>query len=367
MRYNALLGGGIVENRYQVLMIGLRGYELTPEEEQYLNNYSPGGVIFFGRNIRDVNQIAELSASIYELCDVPPLIGIDQEGGLVDRLRPLLTSTLSAEELAGNASLEQIERYGEITGHMLTTLGMNMNFAPVVDIRFSNADNALPRRYWGATPEQVVANASAILDGQDRTGVISCLKHFPGLGRTTEDSHFTLPRNDAGLEELRTVDIEPYVHLAGRVPFVMIAHCHFTAFDPDVVRPSSISPPVYDYLRNELGYTNAVVTDDLSMAGIDDGKTCDYLVSGPLGAGADLLPFCNNFDCIDRCFDLLDQAIKEKHVSEDRVEEAAGRILAVKSRIMQTYFPDQRIHERFTELRNRMKQLRLEVMTYDHP
>lgn len=344
-------------------MIGLHGYELTPKEEDFLSNYSPGGVIFFGRNIRDIRQVAELSASIYELCDSPPLIGIDQEGGLVDRLRPLLTSTLSAEELSQNASLKQIERYGNITGQMLETLGMNFNFAPVVDIRFSNADNALPRRYWGTSPEKVIENAAAFLDGQDRTSVIGCLKHFPGLGRTTEDSHFTLPRNEASLDELREVDVVPYVHLANRVPFVMIAHCHFTAFDPDSVRPSSVSPPVYDFLRNELGYTNAVVTDDLSMAGIDAGTTCDYLVTGPLNAGADLLPFCNNFDCIDRCFDLLDEAIENGEVPTERVEEAADRILAIKSGIMQKYSPGTRVTERFIELRDEMKQLRLEVMT----
>jgi beta-N-acetylhexosaminidase len=342
-------------------MIGLKGSELTREETEILKRYSPGGVILFSRNIREARQVAELCESIYEVCEIKPFIGVDQEGGLVDRFRPLLTLTPAATEIYDKGNPESALLYGQYTGKLLSMLGLNLNFAPVVDLHISDADNALRQRYWGSTAEEVISFAGAYLDGLSQSGVLGCLKHFPGLGRTVDDSHYTLPVNSADLQTLKDYDLKPYVELMNKVEMIMVAHCHFPAFDPDKNVPASTSSNVYRFLRDQIGFRGIAITDDLGMAGISTQLNCKDLVTKPLQAGADFLPFCNDFECITRCFDYLDQSIEESAVSPEGIQASADRILAAKNNIAADFAVDDTLLQEFEELKGEMSALTEEV------
>jgi beta-N-acetylhexosaminidase len=335
-------------------MIGLKGSELTSGEADLLRKHSPGGVILFGRNIRETRQVAELCESVYEACEIKPFIGVDQEGGLVDRFRPLLTLTPAATDIYKRGNPESALTYGQYTGRLLSMLGLNLNFAPVVDLHTSDADNALRQRYWGSTAEDVTSFAGAYLDGLSQSGVLGCLKHFPGLGRTVEDSHYTMPVNNADLQTLEDYDLKPFIELLNKVQMIMIAHCHFPAFDPGNKVPASTSSNVYRFLREQIGFRGVAITDDLGMAGISTMLDCSDLVKKPLQAGADFLPFCNDFECIANCFDYLDQAIEEGAVPLNDVEASANRILAAKNHIPGEFTVDESVTADFEELKGDM-------------
>lgn len=351
-----------MDSLYQILMVGLKGYELTPEEEVLFAERSPGSVILFSRNIRTVQQVAELCAALHEICEVPPLIAIDQEGGLVDRLRPFLPVTISAEELASNATLDQIRDYGRLSGAILATLGIDINLAPVLDLQYNDHDNALRTRYLGRTAEEVTARARAYLEGLNSTGVRGCLKHYPGLGHTMVDSHFVLPTNESDLDTLRAHDLQPYHELREMAPLVMVAHCHYPALDGPSPVPASLAPSAYRMLREEIGFTGVAMTDDLGMAAVGREYSLDAMIRLGLRAGADMLPFCNDLDAIRAAFDVLESVRSEGLVPEARIGEAVNRVLAIKEN-RQRFKASPHLAEQFETEKERLVRLRLEVVT----
>jgi beta-N-acetylhexosaminidase len=351
-----------MDSLYQILMVGIKGYELTPEEELRFSERCPGSVILFSRNIRTVQQVSELCASLREICETPPLIAIDQEGGLVDRLRPFLPVTISAEELAAQADLDQIREYGRLSGAILATLGIDINLAPVLDLKLNDHDNALRTRYLGATAEEVIQRAGAYLDGLNSTGVRGCLKHYPGLGHTLVDSHFVLPTNESDLETLRANDLAPYRALRDQAPLVMVAHCHYPALDGPRPVPASLAPAAYRLLRGEIGFTGVAMTDDLGMAAVGREYSLDAMIRLGLRAGADMLPLCNDFDAINASFDVLESVRSEGLVAKERIDEAVARVLASK-RDQPAFETSARTVELFEEYKEELVRLRLEVVT----
>ena len=346
---------------FQTLIIGLRGHELTPEEERLLSRRCPGGVILFGRNVESPEQVAELCAAVYRLCERRPLIAIDQEGGSVDRLRKLLSATVSPAELAKRGDPGIIRRFGHITGELLAALGVNLNLAPVVDLRTVNADNALRGRCWGSGAEEVAERASAFLGGLDEAGVRGCIKHFPGLGRAAVDSHHELPVVSAPLGELLGSDVQPYFGLAARAAAVMVAHCRYADIDGDNGPPASLSPRVYGLLREKVGFAGVAITDDLGMGALDGYETIAERITLALNAGADMLPICSNTQQVAEAFDSLERIARERLVPTRRLREAAGRVLAAKENFSDGFEPDARLAARFAGLDEKLVRLRREL------
>src|ERR687890_2594524 len=177
----------------RLLFVGLPATKLDRHWREFLREVRPGGVILFGRNVESAEQVSMLAAQIRDAAGREVLIGVDQEGGLVDRFRDACEPMPSAKAVRNAGRADLAERFGSLTARALRLMGFNINFAPVLDLSGDNEDNGLRARTFGVTPELVSLLGGAYLDGLQAGKVIGCGKHFPGLGGSKVDSHRRLP------------------------------------------------------------------------------------------------------------------------------------------------------------------------------
>ncbi|MCA1605308.1 MAG: hypothetical protein LC775_07530, partial [Acidobacteria bacterium] len=203
----------------QFFYIGLPGTELDVETRALIEEVKPGGIIIFGRNVASPQQLRTLIDGVRELLPVEPLVGIDQEGGLVDRLRKIFTPMPAARTIRQHGDLAASRALGRITGEVLRMLGFNMNFAPVMSIMTDERDllsNGLYSRSFGRSPGEVLGYTTVYLRGLQETGIIGCLKHFPGIGAGEVDSHEQMPLVKLSHDDLIAQDLAPYIELFQR-------------------------------------------------------------------------------------------------------------------------------------------------------
>ncbi|HEX3248179.1 MAG TPA: glycoside hydrolase family 3 N-terminal domain-containing protein, partial [Pyrinomonadaceae bacterium] len=215
----------------QFLFIGLPGTELDAESRALVEYVQPGGVIIFGRNVAGPEQLRALLDSVREVVPTPPLFGIDQEGGLVDRLRRIFTPMPSARTIRQHGDLAAARTLGRITGEVLRMLGFNINFAPVMSIMTEDRDllsNGLYSRSFGRSPGEVLGYTTVYMRGLQGAGMLGCLKHFPGIGSGEVDSHEEMPVVRLSHDDLIAQDLAPYIELFqrrdDRVRCVMVSH-----------------------------------------------------------------------------------------------------------------------------------------------
>ena len=243
------------------------GLPAEPEEAEALKlyeKYPPGMVILFAHNIRSGSQVRALCRTIHDLPG-NPLIVIDQEGGRVNRLKGLFGDLPGAAEY-GSRPLKKIEALAREWGACLADLGVDADFAPVADVGPAAAGTGLEGRTLGDTPEEVIPRARAFIRGLHLGGVYSCIKHFPGLGASTLDSHQHLPRMDLGLRRMQR-HLRPFRALKSDAPMVMVAHGVYPALDASET-PSSLSRPVISLLNRRPAYRGLIVSDDLEMGAL---------------------------------------------------------------------------------------------------
>src|SRR5215216_1513862 len=266
----------------QFLFIGLPGTELDAETRELVEEIQPGGVIIFGRNVAGAEQLRTLLVGVREIVRTPPLVGIDQEGGLVDRLRRIFTPMPAARTIRQHGDLAAARALGRITGEVLGLLGFNMNFAPVMSIMTDERDllsNGLYSRSYGRSPGEVLGYTMVYLRALQGAGCLGCLKHFPGIGAGEVDSHEEMPLVHLSHDDLIAQDLAPYIELFqredDRVRAVMVSHGGFPNIDirqgvaGGRVEPASLNHSIVTkLLRDELGYQHLVVTDDLEMGAI---------------------------------------------------------------------------------------------------
>jgi beta-N-acetylhexosaminidase len=281
----------------QHLFIGIPGRDLTSETRQWLAEVRPGGVILFARNVDNARQLRDLTRQLREFT---PLIGIDQENNRVNRLREIVGELPALARLKATGGARA---FGRQVGQSLRDLGINLDFAPVLDLELGDAavDNALRDRCWGRTAAEVTRHAGEFLAGLREAGVCACGKHFPGLGGARHDSHEELPTIDRSRDELWAEDIAPYRELP--LPAIMVSHAHYPAFD---FGPASLSREIITtLLRRQLGYTGVVMTDDLEMRAIRDFHGA---VRAAISAGADMLLVCHTPARILAAYEILARA-----------------------------------------------------------
>src|SRR5918997_3809540 len=266
----------------QLLYIGLPGTEYDAETRELVEYVRPGGVIVFGRNVATAPQLRGLLDAARSSSEVEPLLGIDQEGGLVDRLRRICTPMPAARSIRQHGDLAAARSLGRITGEVLRLLGFNMNFAPVLSIMTEDRDllsNGLYSRSFGRSPGEVLGYTMVYLRGLQKTGCLGCAKHFPGIGAGEVDSHDEMPIIQLSHDDLIAQDLAPYIELFQRedniVRAVMVSHGGFPKVDlrrgvaGGRLIPASINHQIVTHLlREELGYDGLVVTDDLEMGAI---------------------------------------------------------------------------------------------------
>ncbi len=280
-----------------LLVLGIAGPELTPEETVRFRNLQPAGYILFTRNIVSAKQTRQLTDELRALSVEMPIIAIDQEGGRVTRTREIAPVAPAAPALAAHHNMQRIAEAGAFTGDLLRLLGCNLNFAPVLDLdHFPETQNALRGRCWGRDPQRVIDYAGQWNRFLRKRSVASCAKHFPAGGRAQSDPHHDLPTSAATLAELLREDVIPYTALMPELDAIMLGHVDFPNIDPEF--PASLSPRmIRGFLRDQLGFDrHLVLTDDLDMGAITQRYGRGQDVKFAIAAGNDLALICHRTD-----------------------------------------------------------------------
>lgn len=345
MPLESLLSLSIEQHVGQFFYIGLPGTELDSEARELIQEVQPGGVIIFGRNVQGPQQLRDLLDGVRELLPTDPLLGVDQEGGLVDRLRKISTPMPSARTIREHGDLAGARALGRITGEALRLLGFNMNFAPVMSIMTDERDllsNGLYSRSFGRSPGEVLGYTTVYLRGLQETGIVGCLKHFPGIGAGEVDSHEQMPMVSLTHDDLMAQDLAPYIELFqrkdDRVRCVMVSHGGFPNIDiikgvtGGLLEPASLSRNIVtNLLRGELGYQHLVVTDDLEMGAIAKHCEIEAAVVRAFLAGNDMMLICAHPEIIRRGYHSLLAVARDGKLPKDRLRASLKRVAAIKS------------------------------------
>ena len=324
----------------QLLMVGFQGTELSSEFIDWLQEFCPGGVILFSRNLVNPEQVVRLTNSLQEHAPNPPLlIAIDQEGGPVSRLPQGFTIFPSAASVAACQSPDVAYGVAEVTAKELRAVGINMNMAPVLDINSNPANPIIGNRAYGELPQQVCTFGVATMQGFQDNGVIPCGKHFPGHGDTMTDSHKVLPVVNTDRARLEAIELVPFRHAIQQgIPTLMTAHVHYPALDADA--PATLSHPILtDLLRNELGFQGVTLTDDMEMRAILDHGTIGEASVRSLQAGSDMVLICHQQERQTEAILAIELAIDREDLSMDDLWASVERIAALKKTHLSTFKP----------------------------
>lgn len=271
---------------YRKFILGTGGVENRKYLEEALKR-GLGGVIFFTRDIDSREQFKDLTANIKSKAREPLFLSIDQEGGRVER-----TENIHARYLSPKFAYEKGEDFLRIQtekiAHELKEYGINLNFAPCADVNTNHLNPIIGERAFSDNPEVVSKCVKIVSDIYRKNDIIPCLKHFPGHGDASRDSHLTLPVIDLPLGEMERVHIKPFKDNIN-VEMIMAAHLHCTCFDNDPI-PTSLSQNAIGYLRNVLKYKGVVITDDMVMQGVQKFgslEACEMAIR----AGVDMFIF----------------------------------------------------------------------------
>ncbi len=332
-----------------MVLVGFRGLRLDPANPiaADVREHGLGGVVLFSydvalqspvRNVESPQQVAALTAELQALAETPLIVAIDQEGGLVARLdeRHGFPPTLSAQALGERNDPAFTYAVAEQMARTLRSVGVNHNFAPVVDLNL-NPDNPIIGalgRSFSADPDVVTAQAAAFIRGHRAHGVTTTLKHFPGHGSSRDDSHLGFVDVT---DTWQTVELEPYRRLLaeGLVDSIMTAHVFNARLDPEYV--ATLSPAVLTgLLREEMGFDGVIVSDDMQMGAIAHVYGFEEAIVQSVAAGVDVIAVGNNLTydphVASRVIDVLATAVQDGRLSLERIDASIRRVDALKAK-----------------------------------
>lgn len=349
----------------QLFFIGLPGTEIDEPTRHLLETISPGGICLFTRNIKTARQTRQLLDEIRAGLPIEPFLSLDQEGGLVDRLRRVVTPMPSVKTITEKGNPECIRKQAEITAEIVRILGFNMNFAPVVDVIDESREkfvNGLYSRAFGKSKEDVEKLAGIYLDTLQGGGCLATIKHFPGYGATEVDSHEELPKVNLSTAELFENDLFPYKKFLSEkeVFAVMVGHAAYPQIDLQETDengrflPTSLSFNfITKLLRGELNFQNLILTDDLEMGAILKNYGIAEAAKRAIKAGNDFLLICANPDRMFEAFEAVKTAVYSGEIPSERIDESLERIAAIKSKLSPPLaFDESRINEISSEIKN---------------
>ncbi|MEO5969480.1 MAG: beta-N-acetylhexosaminidase [Bdellovibrionia bacterium] len=314
----------------ELFIIGFSGLELAEETSAFISQAGIGGVILFSLNADTPAQIAELTNEI-KACrnDTPMLISVDHEGGRVQRFKKGFTKIPEAAAIAAMNSPKLAFEISEIVAKELKAVGINLNFCPVADIATNPKNPVIGNRSYGITEEAVSKYVTAVIRGHLVHGVQVCVKHFPGHGDTSVDSHLALPSVDTPLEVLREREFKPFQKaFKARCGMVMTAHILNTKIDSQF--PATLSKIfLQDILRKELRYEKLIVSDDLDMKAIADNYGAEEAPRLALEAGCDMLIYRTEATA-RHGYESLIKALENQTLSAETVLRSVERVMAFK-------------------------------------
>ncbi|TMA91765.1 MAG: beta-N-acetylhexosaminidase [Deltaproteobacteria bacterium] len=315
------------------VFVGIKGTTPAPAELELVRR-GVGGVILFARNVAEPAQVAELTRNLKAAAPGPLLICVDQEGGRVQRLRPPhWTAWPSMRRLGeidqqggldGMSGTAIAERMGEMIARELAACGIDVDFAPVMDVD-TNPDNpVIGDRSFSRDPRRVARLGVALAQGLERSGVASCAKHYPGHGDTSQDSHLTLPRLAHDEKRLWEVELVPFVAAArAGIASLMTAHVRFETFDR---LPATLSPVALRLLRRDVGFRGCCISDDLEMRAISDIWGVPDAAELSITAGCDAVLVCHTLQHQHDAIDAIARGARAGPLPRERLAEAASRM-----------------------------------------
>ncbi|MGD8844305.1 MAG: beta-N-acetylhexosaminidase [Desulfobacteraceae bacterium] len=308
----------------QRLIVGFDGIALDDTLKYYIDQIKVGGIILFSRNIDSPDQIGALCGHAQDYarqCGQPPLfIGIDQEGGVVARLKAPFT------QFEGNPHMitkDDAAHFALTTARELKQIGVNMNMAPVLDVLPDKGESVMMDRAFGHEPKHVARMGKTVIDTFQKNHIMAVAKHFPGIGRTVLDSHFELPDLGTELDELAARDLVPFQSaIDTQVAGIMLSHIRYRSLDPEW--PASLSPVIADdILRKKMGFQGLVLTDDLDMGAIAKHYDVEQIVHQCLAATVDILLICHPGPKIEQIRNQISNFQKNNEEDYHRKEAAA--------------------------------------------
>lgn len=321
----------------QMIMVGCRGESLSRKERLVFADYQFGGFILFRRNCCAPRQILSLCRDLWDGAERPPFIAIDEEGGNVHRLPQSFSHFPAAAVIGVRGDPDLAYRTGRATAAELALAGINLDFAPVLDVNSHPSNPVIGARAFGADPQAVIAMALAWSRGLRQGGVIPCGKHFPGHGDTDEDSHLALPVVGKSLAALEAVELPPFVAACrDGIEALMTAHVKFTALDPNQVATLS-EPVVTGLLRHQLGYGGVVFSDDMEMKAVSDYAKPGQAAVLALRAGVDVMLFCHDLAKAVEAAEALCAEAEREAALRAQVEASCRRIGALKERYLKGF------------------------------
>lgn len=320
----------------QMLMFGWQG---STEEENYtlceharvlIEDFHIGGLCLFARNIKSPEQVAEMINEMQSRAEIPLLMSVDQEGGMVARFRPPFAVFPGNMALGATGSVDYCRRAAEAIGKQLAAMGVNMNLAPSVDVNINPDNPIIGVRSFSESPEVVAEMGAAAIAGYQSAGVISCAKHFPGHGDTSTDSHLALPMIPYDRKRLDEVELVPFrAAVKAGAAAIMTTHIIFRALDEN--HPATLSSKILKgLLRDEMAYDGILATDCLEMKAIADNYGIEKAAVLAVEAGADMLLSSHTLEFQIQLRNALVKAVETCVISEERIDQSVERILALK-------------------------------------
>lgn len=319
----------------QMLLVGIDGTKLDDNAKKMIAEDKVGGIILYKDNIKDLNSLIDLINAMKKsnaANSAPLFMSVDQEGGKVSRMPAEFASIPSNGAVGDKDDTDAAEMMGKLLGREVLLAGFNMNFAPVLDINSNPNNPVIGDRSFGNTANKVIDLGIAEMKGIASEGIIPVVKHFPGHGDTSVDSHLELPVVKKSVDQLAKLEWPPFeVAIKEGTDAIMVAHILYPKIDPD--KPASLSPIIIgEQLRGDMGYQGLVITDDLTMGAIIKNYDLATAAIDTVNAGSDILLIAHEYDNEKLVLNALLDNVKNGKLQESRIDESVYRILALKAK-----------------------------------
>lgn len=319
----------------QLFLIGMPGPEVDPITKYLIVNSKIGGIILYRKNIVDENQLISLVNELKELNKnnaVPLFISVDEEGGRVNRMPKIVDNLISSKKISDKGGKDICYKSGQVLAEQLKLFGINLNFAPVLDIGGFEDNHAIGDRCYGFNAEEVSENGIATMKGIMDSGIISVVKHFPGHGASKRDSHIFIPVINKNLDVLEEEDLDPFkIAIAEGSECIMVGHLIISKLN--YIYPASLSYKVITgILREKLGFKGLVITDDLSMRGINLVFGIKSSAIKAIKAGADIVMINKKHKSKVKIIGSINRLVAVGKIDETIINEKVEKILELKTK-----------------------------------